>query len=121
MNIFKLLTKSGRRQLVREAIEDYLTPESIARLAAEAVARSLEAGAGKLTDARVAQIAVGCQNGGEFCAKLGKAVSPEGDGGKVVTEAEKAEIRASITVAANALVTQEFLDDMVNTVVSYVP
>lgn len=121
MNIFKIFTRGGRQDLVRDIIKEYATPETIAGYAADGVAKCLEAGAAKLSDERVNQISVGCEYGGRFCANLAKAVNPNGDGGTQVTEEEKAAINEDITVVVEKFVTPEFLNGVVETIISKVP
>lgn len=121
MNIFKLFTRSGRQDIVREMVKPYVTVDAIANYATDGVAKVLAAGAEKLTDERCAQIAEGCRLGGNALIYLTGAVSPDGDGGKIVTDAEKVEIRTCLAGAVRSLVTQEGLDEILEKVIEKVP
>lgn len=121
MNWLKILTKNGRRELARELLRPVATPEEIAKLSAQGISIVLERGVDKLTDERVAQIAVGCERGGLALSHLAAAVNPEGDGGKTVTEKERVQIANDMFIAVNALVTQDQLDALVEKAVTYVP
>lgn len=121
MNWLKVLTKSGRQSLVREAVAEYLTPEQVAKYAATGIAKALEAGSDKIGAERAAKIAKGCEYGGKFCAELGAAVNPEGDGGMKVTEAETKRISELLYGSVEALVTTDSCKALVETIVAKVP
>lgn len=121
MNILKLLTKNGRQSIVREIVKPYVSVDSIANYAAEGVAKALEIGAEKISDERCAQIAIGCNMGGNALIHLTAAVAPDGEGGKSVTGEEKALIKSDLDGAIRALVTQNFIDDIVEKVLAKIP
>ena len=124
MNLFtltKLLTKNGRQAFAKDLATEYLTIDKIAELVANGVARGLEAGAEKITDQRRAQIANGCQRGGNALIHITAAVSPDGDEGGKVSEAEKELIRSDIYSALCDLVTKDAIDAAIEKAVAYVP
>lgn len=117
----KLLTRSGRQEAVAEAAKEFLTPDRIAELATEGISKALSAGAEKLTEERVAQVSVGCEKGGNFCAHLGAAINPEGEEGVAVTANERAVIESDVRSAITALVTKDAIDAAIDKAVQYVP
>lgn len=121
MNWLKVITKSGRQELVREVVKEYVTPQMLSKLAADGVAKAIESGTLIAGEERVAKIACGCEYGGKFCAELGKAVNPEGDGGMTITENEKVNIALYLNAAIVNLVPTAACDKLVDLVVSKVP
>jgi len=121
MKMLKLLTKSGRQELVKVAAKEYLTPDRIAELVADGVAKALEAGAEKMTDERCAQIALGCQVGGTALIHITAAVDPHGEEGKKVSAIEKALIASDIKTALSNLITQDGVDAAIDKAAMLVP
>lgn len=117
----KCVTRSGRQELVRKIAEPFFKSENIAGLAATGIARAVNVGTDHLTDERCVQIASGCK-ALETCFSLaGKAVTPRGDGGKTVTDAERAEIATAMGTGINELVSQETLDSTFDELIEKVP
>lgn len=117
----KCVTRSGRQKLVRKIAEPFFKPENIAGLAATGIAKAVNVGTDKLTDERCVQIANGCK-ALETCFSLaGKAVTPRGDGGKTVTDAERAEIATAMGIGINELISQETLDSAFDELIEKVP
>lgn len=121
MNFLKLLTKSGRREVVRGILEEELTLERVAALAATGTSKLLEAGAGKLGEARVKAVTDGCIRGASALQHVSEAVSPDGDGGMAVTPAERVAIQEDIAFAVASLLTQEATDALVDRLCEMVP
>ena len=119
--ILKLMTKSGRQSLVRDTAKEYLTSDRIAKLAADGVSVTLEAGADKMDDARCAKIAYGCNKGADALKHLVQAIDPNGEEGKKVSEAEKAAIQDDIRIAVESLITEEAINDAIDKVVTLIP
>ena len=119
--ILKLMTKSGRQSLVRDTAKEYLTSDRIAKLAADGVSVTLEAGADKMDDARCAKIAYGCNKGADALKHLVQAIDPNGEEGKKVSEAEKAAIQDDICIAVESLITEEAINDAIDKVVTLIP
>jgi len=117
----KLLTKSGRQALVKEIATEYLTPEKIAELAADGVAKLLEKGAEKMSDERCAQVALGCEKACAALTHITAAIEPTGDEGKKVSETEKTLIAADIRVAIELLVTDDGLTKAIDAGAKYIP
>ena len=119
--ILKLMTKSGRQSLVRDTAKEYLTSDRIAKLAADGVSVTLEAGADKMDDARCAKIAYGCNKGADALKHLVQAIDPNGEEGKKVSEAEKAAIQDDIRIAVESLITEDAINDAIDKVVTLIP
>lgn len=120
MNWLKVLYRSGRQDIFRELMKEFLTPDKIADIVTDAATHMIEAGAGAITDERAAQIAVGCERGGTALIHITAAVNPNGEDGKAVSAGEKALIGADIKSAVNSLVTQDMLDEAIEKTASYI-
>lgn len=116
MNWLKVLYRSGRQDIVRQLGREYVNPDTIADLVTAAVALALEKGAEHISDERVAQIAIGCERGGNALIHITAAVAPNGDGGKTVTAGEKALICSDLKLAVGSLVTKEALEDAIEAI-----
>lgn len=120
-DLLSCITRNGRQALVRKMVAPFAKLDNIAALASEGVSTVLDAGANKLTDKRCRQIAVGCDAIKECCTLLGSSLSPDGDGGKAVTDVEKMNIKCSLEEGLQYLVTQATVTDAVEKLIQKVP
>lgn len=121
MDAVKCLTRSGRQELVRKIAKPFSNSLNLASLAATGIAKAVNVGTDQLTDERCTQIAEGCKALETCFALAGKAVTPRGDGGKTVTDAERAEIATAMGRGIGELVTQDSLDAILDELVKKVP
>lgn len=117
----KLLTRSGRQELVRGLMKEYLTPEVVGGIAASAVAKVLDKSTAKVSDERCAQIALGCTTGCNALTHLAAAIDPNGEDGKSVSVGEREVISNDIKAAIPLLVSKEGLESACELVIAKVP
>lgn len=120
-DLFLCITRRGRQALVRKMVAPFVKLDNIAALVSEGVSTVLDAGANKLTDKRCRQIVAGCDAIKECCTLFGASLSPDGDGGKTVTDAEKMNIKCSLEDGLQHLVTQAAVTDAVEKLIQKVP
>lgn len=116
MNWLKVLTKTGRQSLVREAARAYLTREKVAELASDGVSRLLAQACEGIPEARMQKVCGYCRDGATLFAAVADAVAD-----KVVTTDEAAEICAQVARLTGEVVTQERVDAVVENIVARVP
>lgn len=121
MNWLKVVTQAGRQSIVDELLQKELTQENCAIYAAKGVSAALDAGTARLSDERIKQIAEGCEAGGKLCAQLGRAINPDSEDGKKISEAEKQGIMVEIRPTIVGLISQDVLDDLRKKIVAKVP
>lgn len=121
LDAVKCVTRSGRQALVRKLAGPFSRIDNLANLAAAGIAGAVNAGTDRLTDKRCADITAGCKALEKCFALAGKAVSPSGDGGKTVTDAEKAEIATAMGTGVGCILTQSDVDALVDELVAKVP
>ena len=113
MNWLKIITRSGRQSLAKELLEEYLTPDTITKWAADGTNRLLERIENK---ERLETISANVAKASSLVATLGEAAKD----GKVTTE-EAADIRYHVTDLVGAAITPAQIDALINRVVKYVP
>lgn len=114
-------TKSGRQSLARKLITPFAKVDSISALVTEGFTAVVNSGVGKLSDARCAEIASGCKAVKACCSTLINAVDPEGDGGKNITQEEKALVKVAVNDGIHKLLKQESVNSLVDRVVEKIP
>lgn len=121
LDLVGCMTQSGRKMLVRKLTAPFTKIENVVVLVTEGAASAINAGTDRLSDERCAQISSGCE-ALETCARLVKtSVSPSGDGGKNVTDDEKAAISDAIGTGIGQLFTQDAVDAKVEELIAKVP
>lgn len=120
MNILKLLTRDGRRQIAADYAKQYLTPQKLAEAVSAAVSKALEHGAENISDERCALIARGCERGGVALIHITAAVSPDSENGKRVSDSERAFIASDVLHAIEDIVTQEGINSIIDKAVLHV-
>ena len=113
MNIFKLITKSGRQSVARELLKECLTPEVVADYAAKGVNNLL----GRIQDKeKLGTVAVNVAQGSEILTLVSNAIKD----GKV-TRDEAAEIVGRTRTLLGTAVTDDQINALIDKAVSYVP
>lgn len=116
LNIFKVLTKSGRQELVREAAVQIITRENISALAAQGVNALLQKACAGIDDAKMQAICGYCTEGADLFSVVSKAAAD-----KVISTEEAKDICARVQNLTGLVITQETLDGIIDRIVSKVP
>lgn len=116
MNWLKVLTKSGRQSLVRDAVKDYLTVHKVSELASEGVSALIARTCAGIPDERMQRICGNCRDGAALFAAIADAVAD-----KVVTPEEAAEICMQTARLTGEIITQDRIDAILESIVARVP
>jgi len=112
MNILKLFTQSGRRDIVRGLLKEYITPENAARYGVQGVNSLL----GKINDKeKLGAVALNLEQGADLVSSVSAAIK-DGE----VTAVEAAGIVEKTNTLLGATVTQEKLDALIECLVEKV-
>lgn len=101
-------------KLVKPKIKAAVTVDKVVDILAGGVDWASAKVVGSVGDTRLASITKGCVIGAQVCGKIASAISPEGEGGRVITEAEKGSIKANLKNAVICIITQKQLDGIVD-------
>lgn len=80
--------KKGVASAVNAKVDEYVTTENATAAIRHGVNEVAKLAMSKASDETIAKTANGLKVAGEALAELGKAISPEGDGGREITAAE---------------------------------
>lgn len=116
VNIFKLFTQGGRRDLAREAINEYLTKENITRYAANGVNALLKKPLSSIEDERLKVYVANCTEGAELFKVIAKAIED-----KQITTEEASEIYSRCVDLFGSFISQEQLQDFTEKIVAKIP
>lgn len=112
MNILKLLTRNGRRDIVRGMLKEYVTTANAASCGVHAVNALL----GRINDKeKLGAVALNLEQGAGLAADISAAIK---DG--VVTADEAAVITEKTTSLLGAVITQDKIDALVERIVEKV-
>lgn len=112
MNILKLFTQSGRRDIVRGLLKEYITPENAARYGVQGVNSLL----GKINDKeRLGAVALNLEQGADLVSSVSAAVK-DGE----VTAVEATGIIEKTTSLLGAVITQDKIDALIERIVEWV-
>jgi hypothetical protein len=112
MNILKLFTQSGRRDIVRGLLKEYITPENATRYGVQGVNSLL----GKINDKeKLGAVALNLEQGADLVSSVSAAIK-DGE----VTAVEAAGIVEKTNALLGATVTQEKLDALIECLVEKV-
>lgn len=101
-------------KFAKPKIKEAVTVDKVVDILAGGVDWASAKAVGSVGDGRLASITKGCVIGAQVCGEIASAVSPEGDGGRVITEAEKDAIKANLKNAVICIITQKQLDGIVD-------
>ncbi len=116
MNWLKVLTRSGRQDLARQAAKAALTPDALASWTSKAVNDTLMRSLTNVDDAKLGNIVRRCQDGADLFKAVATAVED-----KTITPEEATEIYQRIAALTSGVITQERADMLIEKVVSLVP
>jgi len=116
MNWFKLITKNGRRDLVRQAAKEYLSVGKIAELTSQGVNALLEKTCAGIDADKMAKVCGYCKDGASLFAEVSDAVAD-----KQLTAQEVTDICAKVEALTGKIVTQERIDEIIEKIVEKVP
>lgn len=119
--MFKLFTQAGRREVARALIKPYATIDMIAAESANGVCALVGRGAAKMTEEKRKAVSFGCEIIGSGIAKVGNAISPDGEEGVTITDNERIIIQSSIRDGLAKVLTEEIIDDIVETIIARIP
>lgn len=120
-DLVRCFTRGGRQALVRRVVYPFVRIDTISSLITEGAAQALDAGTGRISDERCAQISEGCAAVEQCCSIIRKSINPDGDGGKRVTDNEKVMMENAITTGVRSLLTQDAIDETVEKLITKVP
>lgn len=113
MKIWKMFTRSGRQEIVREILKDNITPETASRYGAQGVNALL----GKINDKeKLGTVALNLEQGASLVADISAAIK-DGE----VTPAEAENIAAKTQTLLGNVVDQSKVDALIECIVSKVP
>lgn len=112
MNILKLFTQGGRRDIVRSLLKEYITPDNATRYGVQGVNSLL----GRINDKeKLGAVALNLEQGADLVSSVSAAIK-DGE----VTAVEAAGIVEKTTALLGATVTQEKLDALIECIVEKV-
>ena len=113
MNYLKLLTKKGRQSIARDLLEEYVSPETVARYAAQGVNTLL----GKINDKeKLGTVALNLEQGAALVADISAAIK-DGE----VTAEEAANITAQTRTLLGNVIDQAKVDSLIESIVAKIP
>lgn len=116
MNIFKLLTKSGRQSFVREKLKENLTRSQIAVVASAGVNKLLASTCAGISGQKMADICNTCSDGASLLAVVANAVKD-----KHLTPAESSAICERVFSLTSHTVNDETIDNLIDRIVTLIP
>lgn len=114
--IIKIIPKSIRRMIfnaVDAELREYINVEAIKGYAVGAANTAILATKDKVDPAKMTRWCNGLESGSRAFATISKALNPNGEGGMTITEAEGEEIIAHIETACGSIVTEGWLDEII--------
>ena len=116
MNWLKLLSRSGRQAMVRDAVREYLTIQKVSELAADGVSKLLAQSCAGISEEKMQRVCGYCRDGATLFAAISSAVAD-----KVVTTEEAAEICTQVAQLTGDIVTQARIDSVIAAIMARVP